>query len=265
MKHLILLLVALLSLTGCAMFEQEEPFQESTEENRILVSADASLTDVLPKIISAFEASHPYITVDVNYGGSGKLSQQIQQGAPVDLFLSSNQEWMNVLEEEDVIVKESRSNFIGNKLVIISNKESSLSLPTIHSLLDTSVSSIAVGDPITVPSGTYAKEALQSQGVWDQIENKLVYTNDVRQALQYVETGKSNVGVVYASDAASSKQINVLTEINKNLHTPIVYPAGVTSYSTNRHDAESFIDFLNTEEATEIFESYQFININNRK
>lgn len=261
MKYLVLLFFSCITLTGCSLFNQEEPFQKSTEANKLLVSAAASLADALPEVITAFEEEYPNINITVNYGGSGQLSRQIQQGAPVDIFLSANQQWMDTLTEEKLIAEDTRTDVIGNHLVLIGNKQSSQSKASLQQLSDMQIDQIAIGNPESVPAGIYAKTALQNSGVWQSLEEQFVYAKDVRQALTYVESGNTELGFVYASDAAISKDVRIITEVDETLYPAIVYPAGVTSYSTNRHDAETFIHFLKQDKAAAIFKSYGFRNI----
>lgn len=265
MRRVLFLMLSLIILAGCAMTEEDELFQKSNKQNTIYISAATSLEDALPEVITAFEKKHPYINVEATYASSGQLASKIQQGAPVDLFLSANYEWVDVLNKEGLIIENSLKKFIGNNLVLIANADSEFDLLKLEDLKFIPFDKLVLGDPVNVPAGDYAKEAMESVGLWEDLKDKYLFLKDVHQVVDYVESNKAELGIVYASDTHQNEQIRVIREINKDLHSPIQYYTGITSYSTNHHDAETFIDYLQSEQTAKIFESYGFKKLSAKK
>ncbi|MGP4077817.1 molybdate ABC transporter substrate-binding protein [Halobacillus sp. K22] len=247
--RLLACIVIIVSLASCSA---------SSEENKSLtISAAASLTDAIKELIDTYESSHN-TSIQLNLASSGKLARQIEQGAPVDLYLSANQKWMDQLEAEEQIESDSRRNFTSNHLVIIGpkNKDELNSLEALATLPPES--QIAVGEPESVPAGSYTKQALKKIQIWEALKEQLVFASDVRQVLTYVESGNVSYGIVYGSDAKISDQVHVLTEIDPALHKPIVYPGAVLSDSEHKQEATDFLRFLETKEAKDIMKKYGF-------
>jgi molybdate transport system substrate-binding protein len=260
MKFLVILMIGLLTLTGCSDQSEEELFQPSTEESKLFISAATSLSDVLNDIVEAFESAHPYINITVNYGGSGTLSQQIQQGAPVDVFLSADQMQMDLLEEQELILSGTRTDFTENRLVMIGEAENAWEVDSLEELPSLDINNLAIGNPDSVPAGNYARDALMASNVWEDVSKQLIFAKDVRQALTYVESGNADIGFVYYTDAMKSDNMEILLDIDASLHEPISYPAAVMTNSTSSKEAEDFIDFLTSETAEEIFQTHDFQN-----
>ncbi|PAV28471.1 molybdate ABC transporter substrate-binding protein [Virgibacillus profundi] len=254
MRFILPFLMILLFTVGCS----NEPIEKSEEKEELFISAATSLTDVMTDIVDTYKEDNPNTQVTLNFGGSGKLAQQIQQGAPVDIFLSADQKWMDTLENQELLAADTRSNFAKNKLVIISQKDSLISIKTLEDLQHKEIGQIAIGNPDSVPAGNYAKEALQHSNLWEGLTDQFVYAKDVRQVLTYVESGNTAIGFVYATDILMGNKVEQLAEIDEKLHKPIVYPAAVTSSSDNPVSAEKFVDFLQSKTAKSIFESYGF-------
>ncbi|MFC0270740.1 molybdate ABC transporter substrate-binding protein [Metabacillus herbersteinensis] len=251
--HFLIFIFLILVISGCSYLKEQE---DSSKEIQLTISAAASLRDALTEIKKEFELDHS-IKVVYNYGSSGALSRQIEQGAPVDLFFSADLESFKQLGDQQYIASTSKKNLLSNELVIIVPKESSL-----NSLEESSkINSFAIGTPETVPAGKYAKEYLVSEGLWNQFENKFIYAKDVKQVLSYVETNNVDVGIVYRTDALRSKSVNVLSNIKKELTSPIVYPVGVLKNTNNPKEAETFYFYLQSEKAIEIFKKYGFTSI----
>ncbi|WP_163969292.1 molybdate ABC transporter substrate-binding protein [Oceanobacillus halotolerans] len=230
--------------------------EELNDEETLMVSAASSLSPVMEEVTNAFVKDYPDITVNYNYGGSGKLAQQIQQGAPVDLFLSADQNWMEVLVEQQLVDSDSIASFASNQLIVISQKGSEFNLDELLDIPSLPVEQIAIGNPESVPAGKYAKEALQRENVWDELESQFVYGKDVRQVLTFVESGNTDIGFIYASDLETSQSVETLFTIPEGLHEEIYYPAGVISTSNQKDEALSFIHFLQSNEAQTIFAQY---------
>ncbi|MFA1819658.1 molybdate ABC transporter substrate-binding protein [Virgibacillus oceani] len=260
MKYLVILMVGLVSLTSCGNQSEDELFQPSTEESELFISAATSLSDVMNDITEAFEASHPYIHITVNFGGSGTLSQQIQQGAPVDVFLSADQIQMDFLEEQDLILPDMRTDFTGNRLVMIGEKDNGWEVDSMEELHSLEADNIAIANPDSVPAGNYTREALISSNVWEDLSDQFIFAKDVRQAMTYVESGNADIGFVYYTDALKSSNTEIIMEIDTSLHDTITYPAAVMTNSTSSREAEYFIEFLESHTAEEIFEAHGFAN-----
>lgn len=246
MKKWIVLFLILLS--GCA----KENIHEHDEA--LLISAATSLIDVLERVKDVYE-SRCDCTLTINFGGSGSLAQQILQGAPVDVFISADARFVDMLEEKGKIVVETRAVVAENTLVMIAHPTFPKRL-TIDQLDE--VNRIAIGNPETVPAGSYIKQVFESLGRWERYEPSFVFAKDVRQVVSYVETGNVDVGFVYESDVRSAKAVKVLEAIDERLHAPIVYPVAVMESSKKRDEATEFVEFLLSEEGQAIFHEYGF-------
>lgn len=251
------LLIAIILLSSCGITDNKQT-NEIKEKATLTISAAISLTDALEEMKPIFEKEHD-VELTFNLGGSGKLAQQIQQGAPVDVFISANQDWMDILEHEKLIQSDTRKDITGNKIAFISSNKTNLSIDSLEEIdqLD-SVKQIAVGNPETVPAGKYTEQFLTSLNKWDELQDKLILAKDVRQVLTYVETGNADVGFVYESDAKTSNQVNILFTADTTLHDPIVYPAAVMSDTEHEDLAKDFLRFLESDQAQDILKSYGF-------
>ncbi|MEW5852189.1 MAG: molybdate ABC transporter substrate-binding protein [Myxococcota bacterium] len=207
----------------------------------LTVSAAASLRDVLTEVARAYQAQAPDVVLTFNFGASGALQHQVEQGAPVDVFISAAKQQLDALEDRGLLLQGTRAVLARNELVVISAKDSALQL---SDLVTTEVRRVALGEPGSVPAGTYAREALTSLGMWDALRTKLVYAKDVRQVLTYVESGNVEAGLVYATDARSSARVRVVTTLPAGSHAPIVYPVAAVRATRNPDEARRFIQFL---------------------
>lgn len=226
-------------------------------ETTLTVSAAASLTDCMEEIKAAFIEANPSIDVNFNFGASGALQQQIEQGAPADVFVSAGLKQMNALEEADLMKTESVKNLLENKVVLITPKEGSGTL-NFKDLASDTVTKIAVGEPESVPVGQYSAQIFDHLGLTEAVASKLVYAKDVREVLSWVETGNVEAGVVYETDAKISEGVTICAKADETMHNPIIYPVGVVKSSTNPEAARAFVDFLFTKEVKMILESYGF-------
>jgi molybdate transport system substrate-binding protein len=246
-KSYFLCFVCFLFTLGCSPASTEEPKVELT------ISAAASLKDALEEIEKQYEQKNE-VNLLLNFAASGTLGTQIEQGAPVDVFLSADEETFTNLVNKDLIHKDEAINFLKNELVLIAPNGS-----TLTSIEDVkTVDKLAIGIPETVPAGRYAKEALLKLELWKHIENNVIFAKDVRQVLSYVETGNVSAGVVYKTDAYISDKIKRISTIDSSLHTPIVYPIGVIHTSKHKNEAIDFYHFLQNENAISIFEKFGF-------
>ena len=250
---------------GCSSNEQTkkpgEKKQEVVKENvELTISAAVSLQNALNEIKAAFEKENPHIKIIYNFGASGALQQQISQGAPVDLFFSAAEDKFDQLVQEGLIDKTMGTDLVGNEIVLVVPKEVDKGINGFKDL--TNATKISIGTPETVPAGQYAKETLENINLWDRIQNKLVFAKDVRQVLTYVETGNVDAGIVYKTDALSSKKVKVVATAKETSHEPIIYPVGVVTNSSHSKEAQLFYDYLNNKKSLEIFEKFGFKGLN---
>jgi molybdate transport system substrate-binding protein len=217
----------------------------------LTISAAASLQDALADVESAYRAGHANVDFRNNFGSSGTLAREIEQGAPVDAFVSAAAKPMNDLERDGLIAAGTRQNLLRNSLVLIAPPDSKLQ--GFAGLREGAARLIAVGDPASVPAGQYAQQTLTALHLYDDVKAKLVLGKDVRQVLTYVETGNADAGLVYATDAQTSGRVRVVAVAPESSHDPIVYPAAVVKSSGNQEGARMFVAFLGSPEAKAIF------------
>jgi len=233
------LLCLLLAWQPAALLAQELPAQE------LIVSAAASLTNAFTELGKAYERDNPGHRIILNFGGSGQLLQQINRGAPVDVFATADQETMTRAQNRKLIVPDSRTDFARNALVLIAPSDSVLEVVNLGQLRAGTVSRIAISNPASVPVGRYSRLALETAGLWQDLAPRFINTQHVRQSLDYVSRGEVDVGFVYATDArAMQNRVKVLMEIPTNV--PIAYPIAVTSDSRKPEVARRFIEFVSS-------------------
>src|SRR5699024_437187 len=217
-----------------------------------------SLTDAMDKITEKYEAEHPGIDLEFNFAGSGKLAQQIQQGAPVDVFISANESWMDKLVNDKEIDEKERLDVTGNRLVMITQNDTDIQYDSFDDIDESELDQIAIGNPKSVPAGEYTKEVLNHLQKWDELEDQFVYAKDVRQVLTYVESGNVDIGFVYESDALSADNVKVITYSNPEDHDEIIYPGAILNDSAMQKEGKKFLQYLTSEEGQEILEKYGF-------
>ena len=227
-------------------------------DDELLVFAAASLRDALEDAGERFHEAHG-VRVRFSYGGSTSFAQQLARGAPADLFLSAGPGPMDILEREGLLAPGSRIDLLGNVLVVVAETGDGDAPSEPQGLLDPGVRRIAVADPQLAPAGAYAREALQSLGLWAPLEPKLVTGPDVRTVLAYVESGNADVAVVYATDASISPALRVLWTFNPDTHSPVVYPVAMLRDAANPEAARLFREFLLGAEAGAVFERSGFL------
>jgi molybdate transport system substrate-binding protein len=220
---------------------------------RIVLTASvaASLTDAIQAAEAAYTQAHPEVEFRNNFGGSGALAQQIEHGAPVDIFLSAAAGPMNQLDAKGLLVPGSRRDLLRNSLVLIAPLQSTLS--GFDQLAGPAVRSIAIGDPGPVPAGLYAQQSLTALGLYNTLHPKFVFAESVRQVLAFVETGNADAGLVYATDAASSGKVRVVATAPALTHDPIVYPAAALRTGVHPAAASDFVAWLASPAARSLF------------
>jgi molybdate transport system substrate-binding protein len=225
----------------------------------VTVFAAASLKNALDEAVGAY-AQRGGVKVTVSYAASSALARQIEAGAPADLFISADLDWMDHLQARQLIRPATRVNLLGNRLVLIAPGDSKTSLtvergmPLARALGD---GRLAVADPDAVPAGKYAKAALEALGAWIAVAPKLARAENVRAALAFVARGECPLGIVYATDAAAEPRVRVVGALPAGTHPPIVYPAAITAAATS-DAAVSLLRFLGSAAAKPVFEKYGF-------
>lgn len=249
-KNWALLLLASAALTGCST-------PADPERVELLISAAASLGKPLEQIKRDYERQHPDVTLTFNLGASGTLLTQLEQGAPADLFWSAASMQMDALEKQDKLQPGSRVHATANELVLVVPQGRS-NVTSFAQLGEATVQRIAIGTPETVPAGLYAKQTLTALTLWPTVEPKAIYAKDVTQVLAYVERGEVDAGLVYRSDAASAKQVQVVATATSGQHDPIVYPLAILKHTRDLQAAQDFHAYLLSSAAQEVLIRHGF-------
>jgi len=219
----------------------------------ISISAAASMKDVVNELSANFAGKHPGVKFLRNYGGSGALAKQIENGAPCDIYISANLEWMDYLKARKLVDSSGIGVFAHNALVFAGAPGKASSLPDLLKL-----ERIAIGSPKSVPAGEYAMLALKKAGLYRQLEKKLIMTKDVRECLMYAERGEVEGGFVYRTDVMQTKQIRVLFTVPQELYPRVTYPVALTVAGGRNRDAAGFLAYLHGVEARQILVRYGF-------
>jgi molybdate transport system substrate-binding protein len=235
------------------------PFLARAEVKAPVVFAAASLKDALDAVNAEWKKESGK-EATISYAASSALAKQIEQGAPADIFVSADEDWMNYLADRKLIKPETRFDLVGNKLVLIAPKDSKLTATIssgfpLASLLGDG--HLAMADTASVPAGKYGKAALEKLGVWDGVKDKIAQAENVRAALSLVSRGEAPLGIVYATDAKSDPKVKVLDTFPESTHAPILYPIAITAASSNA-EAPSFLAYLKTAAAQTAFEAQGF-------
>ena len=258
-RYFLPLMAALgLSLALGPAFQPQPPMVAQAPVT-LLVSAAASLQNALEVIQTDFETEHPNIAINYNFASSGALQQQIDQGAPEDVFISAGVPQMDALAAQDLLLPDTRTDLLGNRLVLIAPSDSTLGLTDFLGLAQDTVERISVGDFRSVPAGQYAEQVFNNLGILTDLEPKLIFANNVRGVLAAVESGNVDAGIVYATDAAISDQVTVVATAAEDLHDPITYPLAIMSDTASSAAALTFVDYLSSDEAQTVFEDFGFI------
>jgi molybdate transport system substrate-binding protein len=230
---------------------------KAVAEQDLIVSAAASLTNAFQEIGQKFSSANPGTKVVPNFAASGALLQQIENGAPVDVFASADQKTMDQANEKKLILPETRKNLASNGLVLIIPLGSGISIKSPKDLGAKEISKVGLGNPDTVPAGRYTREALTNEGLWEELNPKFIPADSVRQVLDYVGRGEVDAGFVFATDAAIARdKMQVVATLAK--HKPILYPVAVVAATQKKDLAQRFIDFVLSNEGQEILSKYGF-------
>lgn len=239
--------------------DAEETDGEEAEPVNLLIAAAASLEySMEDELIPMFEEQNPGITVEGTYDSSGKLQTQIEEGLDADVFFSAATKQMDALAEEELVEESSVKDLLENKIVLIVLKGQEGNYSKFEDIAN--ASTVALGDPASVPAGQYAQEALGNLGLWDAVSAKASFGTNVTEVLNWVAEGSADAGVVYATDAATKEDtVSVVAEAPADsLAEPVIYPVGLVENSTKKDAAEKFMEFLSSDDAAAVFEKYGF-------
>ncbi|MEH0835237.1 molybdate ABC transporter substrate-binding protein [Pectobacterium cacticida] len=229
-------------------------------KDKVTVFAAASLTNALQDIATQYQ-KEKNVAVVASYASSSTLARQIEQGAPADLFISADQQWMDYAQDKHLMDTTTRYTLLGNELVVIAPKTSAQKNVNIDDKTDwknlLKGGRLAVGDPDHVPAGIYAKEALQNLKVWDELSPLMARANNVRAAMALVEREEAPLGIVYGSDAVASDKVKVIGTFPATSHKPVEYPMAIVK-SRNNAVVNDFYNYLKTPEAAAVFKRYGF-------
>src|ERR1700683_5237979 len=235
------------------------PFAAQAQDKSITVFAAASMKNALDDVNAAFTRQSG-VKVVASYDASSALMKQIEGGAPADVFVSADLQWMDYGSQKKLIKDDTRVNLLGNELVLIAAKDSKIGNVAIEPGFDLAKLAgdgrIATGDVKAVPVGIYAKAALEKLGVWSAVEPKMAMTANVRAALVLVARGEAPLGIVYSTDAKVEPGVKVVGVFPDDTHPPIIYPVAATVNA--KPDAVPYLDFLRSQAAKTIFENYGF-------
>lgn len=235
------------------------PLPASSADKGPLIVAAASLKDALDAVNAEWSKKSKKSAV-ISYAGSSVLAKQIAEGAPADVFICADLDWMDYLAERKLIKPDTRFNLLGNSLVLIAPKDSRLATEIAPGFALAALigdGRLAMANTDSVPAGKYGKAALTKLGVWDAVKDKVAQAENVRAALLLVSRGEAPLGIVYATDAKADPNVKVLGVFPEDIHAPIIYPAAVTAGAKNA-DADAFVAYLKSPEAKNLFEAQGF-------
>ena len=231
----------------------------SAQGKDVVVFAAASLKNALDDIAGQWQRATGKKVV-ISYAASNTLIKQIEQGAPADIFMSADLDWMDYGQQKNLIKPDSRFNLLGNRLVLIAPKDSSFNV-NIQPGFDLAAllkgDRLAMANVDAVPAGKYGKASLQKLGVWDSVKDKIAQAESVRQALLFVSRGEAPLGIVYQTDAAADPSVKIVGTFPEDTHPPIIYPIARTKESTNA-DAQTFLNYLRSPSVRAAFERQGF-------
>lgn len=247
------------SLLGLAVALSFLPGMAQAQGN-VVIFAAASLKNALDEIAATWSKDAGKPAPKISYAASSALAKQMEQGAPADMFISADLDWMDYVQGKNLIKNDTRFNLLGNKIVIIAPKDSKTSTLAIKG--DDLAEALAGGrlsmaNVDSVPAGKYGKAALEKLGAWSAVKDSIAQAENVRAALLLVGRGEAPLGIVYSTDAAAEPNVKIVATFPEDSHPPIIYPAALTRDSTNA-DAKAFLDFLRSGKARTSFEKQGF-------
>ena len=246
-------------ISGCA----RDSDRNTAKTTELTISAAASMQNVLEDIKILYNQKYLRAKITFNFGSSGSLQHQIEQGAPVDIFVSAAPQQMNELAERKLLRDNTRRDLVKNQMVLVVSKDES-AIANFDDLREESTELIALGEPESVPAGSYAREILTSLEIIDRVKQKTVYGKDVRQVVNYVATGNTDAGIVYRTDTVNDRRIKIVAIAPETIHSPVVYPVAIIKESKNLQAARQMLDFLFTPEAQAVFERHGFMPVESK-
>ncbi|WP_434341082.1 molybdate ABC transporter substrate-binding protein [Motilimonas cestriensis] len=230
------------------------------QANEVRVLVASSLQPAMQQLLQAYQSTHNDVNITLVTGASSALARQIEQGAPVDIYVSANQKWMDYLQQQPRVVIHQNRLLLSNQLVLVSKKaQPGFNLTQLQSWQNVLAGQrLAVADPQHVPAGMYAQQAMTTLDLWSELKAQMAFSHNVRATLALVERGAAALGVVYASDAFTSKQVVTVAKFSDASHSPIVYPAGLLSEQSSAH---AFYDYLWSEQARNTWQAFGFVNL----
>lgn len=257
-----LVLSLAIGVVGCSSSEDKSKKDDTASEETVTlnISAAASLQEAMAELETKFKEIEPNVKLEVNLGASGALQQQIEEGAPCDVFISAGEKQMTALSDKDLLLADTNKTLLTNDLVLVAAKGTKVK--KLDELSTDDISKIAIGDPESVPAGKYAKEVLDNTKLYDKVEDKLVLAKDVKEVLAWVQQGNAEVGFVYLSDAQGADGVEVAYTTEADSHSPINYPIAVLKSSEKQDKAKTFEDFLLSADGQTILEKYGFKKAN---
>lgn len=258
-KRGLVLVMALMMLvsTLAACSNKEKAATGSAQPTNLLVSLAPSLKAPMEELKGIYASSKPDVQITFNYGPSGSLKAQIEQGAAADIFISQGKKEMDDLENKNLLKTGTRINLLSDELVLIVNKNNTR-INSFEDLTKPEVKKIGIGEAQTVPAARTAQQTLQTLKVWDQLQSKLVVGKDLMQITSWVEAGDADAGLVWNTIAITSNKVRVAATALPSNHEPVVLPAAVIGASKNSGAAEDFIRFLQSDQAMQVFAKYGF-------
>jgi molybdate transport system substrate-binding protein len=239
------------------------PLQARAQNTDLVVFAAASLKTALDNINSQWRKETGK-SAKISYAASSALAKQIEQGAPAQMFISADIPWMDYVEKKDLIKKDTRSNLLGNRIVLIAPKDKAKAVDIkpgfdLSKLLGDG--RLAVANVQSVPAGRYGKAALEKLGVWDRVSGRLAQAENVRAALLLVSRAEAPLGIVYQTDAAADPDVKIVGTFPENTHPPIIYPSALMA-NAKHPDAAAFLAYIKSAKAKSLFEAQGFTVLN---
>ncbi len=244
----IFVLAVIFILSGCDNYQKKS----------LTVSAAASMTDVLTEIAQLYENANNNTEILLNFAGSGSVVTQIKEGAPVDVFVSAANRPVQDLDARGLLISDTIETVAKNKIILITPSGEENIVKSFNDLAKASVERIAVGDPATAPVGVYSREIFENLGITEEVADKLIMGTDARAVLNWVSSGEADCGIVYQTDALSNEKIQIICQAPDGSHSSVEYLGSVVTASKNIPDAKTFLNFLKSKEAREIFKKYGF-------
>ncbi len=248
-KSLLLVFVSLM------LFAVPAVAAEKNQAVDINISAAASMKDAITELEGNYAKNNAGVNFQNNFGASGAIAKQIENGAPADVFVSANLKWIDYLKEKKLMDEKSIGTFAFNTLVFVGNPD--LKVRKLEDVVK--LDKIAIGSPASVPAGEYAQKAFQKAGIDKQLENKLVMAKDVRACLMYAETGEVQGAFVYNTDAVMAKNVKILFTVSQELYPRVTYPVGLTLEGSKKKEAAAFLKYLQTPVAQKVLTKYGFV------